>query len=81
MLTPGWHCCLWCLIKKDQLKKDPSQRGPIEARTIDLICNDYERFNKAGKNHNKAKLFNNVIEEPFFPSISLTQVHVIKNHP
>ena len=74
MLSLGRHCCLWCLIRTDQLKLPPSQCGSVETRTTDSIMRDYHNFVENGGNIKNAKLYNNVICKPFFPSIDLSQV-------
>lgn len=47
-ITLGRHCCLWCVIKSQQLKESSSTRRQITPRSIDSIANDYEGFVKAG---------------------------------
>ena len=47
-ITLGRHCCLWCVIKSQQLKESSSTRRRITPRSIDSIANDYEGFVKAG---------------------------------
>ena len=70
----GRHCCLWCLIKLDQLKEAPSVRGPVQGRTTQSIVSDNANFVHDGQNMKKAKQFNNAIDTPFFPCIPLDQV-------
>ena len=74
MLSSGRHCCLWCLIRTDQLKTSPSARGLVDMRTTRTIVGDYQKFKEGGGNIKKAKQYNNVICEPFFPTIDLSQV-------
>ena len=54
----GQHCCLWCLVKSDDLKKPPSARQPAALRTTESISSDYERFEKAGKNIKRTRTSN-----------------------
>ena len=70
----GRHCCLWCLVRSDQLKVPPSLRGPVQLRTTESIVRDHERFTDAGGNLRNAKAYNNCICQPFFPTLDLTQV-------
>lgn len=49
------------------------QRPPSQQRTLQSLNNDLQGFKKAGSKLPKAKLFNNVIDEPMF-AIPLTQV-------
>ena len=62
----GRHCCLWCHIATADLALPPSTRGPVVLRTIDTLKSDLDLFQKDGSNIKRAKLFNNVIREPFF---------------
>ena len=62
----GRHCCLWCLITQEQLKLPPSTRGSVTARTTKSICEDHEKYVKAGANPKMAKHHNNCISKPFF---------------
>lgn len=73
-LCKGRHCCLWCLVKSDQLKIAPSVRGPVQQRTTESIVQDHTNFVCDGQNMKRAKLFNNAINNPFFPCIPLDQV-------
>ena len=70
----GRHCCLWCLIRQDQLIHSPSTRGAVASRTVESIVGDNKKFVDAGADLRKAKLFNNCINEPFFKTFPLTQV-------
>ena len=83
-LPLGRHCCLWCLIQSSQLKQPPSTRGPVLPRSTDSICRDYDGFVRAGNDIKQAKFHNNVIQEPFFKSLPLSQVrlytYMLKHH-
>ena len=70
----GRHFCLWCLMTLDQLKLSPASRGPVTLRTTPGIWQDNLKFESAGGNIKKAKLFNNAIRKPFFRNIPLSQV-------
>ena len=75
LLISGRHCCLWCLIRLDQLKKVPADREPILLRTISSICDDHQRFVTAGASQkSNVKLFNNCLLDPIFTKFPLTQV-------
>ena len=63
------HCCLWRLIKQDQLSSPPAVRGPVTCRTVESIVADHQQFNLKD-----VKKFNNCLKEPFFPNFSLSQV-------
>eukprot|EP00731_Ephydatia_muelleri_P002046 Em0001g2046a len=69
----GRHCCLYCLTTSDELHLQPSIES-LDLRTIDSILHDHRRFMQCGGDRRKAKEFNNVIHEPFFKSIPLSQV-------
>ena len=64
MSLPGRHCCLWCHIQSSDLALDPSARGPVVPRTMD---SDLVLFQRDGRDMKRAKFFNNVIGEPYFP--------------
>ena len=55
---------------------DPGRNG-IVLRTNESILSDYSRFLADGGRLKRAKLFNNVINEPFFKDLPLTQVKVV----
>ena len=74
LLPLGRHCCLWCLIKYSQLKQSPVTRGLFVPRSTASICRDYNGFVRAGNNIKEAKCHNNVIQQPFFKSLPLSQV-------
>lgn len=61
---PGKHNCLWCLITSSELKIPLDVRGRKVTRSLDTLWSDNRRFQEAGGNITKAKLFNNVIGEP-----------------
>ena len=63
----GRHCCLWCHIESSELALDPSARGPVVPRTMTSLKSDLESFQRDGSNIKRAKFYNNVIREPFFP--------------
>ena len=63
----GRHCCLWCHITSADLALSPSVRGPVVPRTTQTLESDLDSFKKDGSNLKRAKLFNNVIREPYFP--------------
>lgn len=44
-------------------------------RTTNSICADYDSFVAGGANLKKAKMYNNVIREPFFKNIPIEQVY------
>lgn len=73
-VTLGRHCCIYCLIRQDQLNIPPEVRGAISLRTIESICRDHKRFLDSGAKLNNAKHHNNCINEPFFNNFPLTQV-------
>lgn len=76
-LTSGRHCCLWCHIRQDQLISPPVVRDEVSTvtpRTVQSICNDHRRFKNAGSVLKNVKMFNNCLNEPFFPNFPLTQV-------
>ena len=73
MFISGRHCCLYCLTTSDELHLQPSIES-LDLRTIDSILHDHRRFMQCGGDRRKAKEFNNVIHEPFFKSIPLSQV-------
>ena len=75
--TPGRHCCLWCLIKGEQLAIPQQQRGSVMLRTTESIVEDHHRFLADGGNIKKAKYFNNAIGLPIFPIIPLSQVRIL----
>ena len=70
----GRHCCLWCTIRNVQLKVPLSKRGRSPLRSLESL-RDHQKFLDAGGDIKKAKEFNNVIGEAFFP-IPLEKVHV-----
>jgi hypothetical protein len=55
------------------------QRGKSEPRTLETLSRDYERFNQGGSVLNKAKLYNNVIEQTLI-DIPISQVSTIPNY-
>ena len=63
----GRHCCLWYHIESSDLAVDPSARGPVVPRTMDSLKSDLESFQRDGSNIKRAKFYNNVIREPYFP--------------
>ena len=70
----GRHCCIWCLTTAEEMQVPLSERKDIVTyRTLDNIKEDHCRFVSDGKNINRAKLFNNVIDEIFF-KIPLSQI-------
>ena len=73
MFISGCHCCLYCLTTSDELHLQPPIEN-LDLRTIDSILHDHRRFMQCGGDRRKAKEFNNVIHEPFFKSIPLSQV-------
>ena len=77
ILILGRHCCLWCLIKQDQLKLSPAVRPAIQLRTISSILADNQRFVDAGSNPKNVKHFNNCLLEPLLTNFPLTQVHIL----
>ncbi len=72
LLKTGKYCCIWCLVTSDQLR-DPPQSVP--ARSTQSICDDFKSFTAAGADLKKAKQHNNVVRQPFFPGIPLTNVN------
>ena len=71
----GRHCCIWCEISSEQLKIPLERRGSIQARTLESLKRDYERFVQNGANVKNAKLYNNVIHE-YLWAIPIDQVHI-----
>ena len=76
MFISGRHFCLYCLTTSDKLQLQPSIES-LDLRTIDSILHDHCRFMQCGGDRRRAKEFNNVIHEPFFKSIPLSQVILI----
>lgn len=70
----GKHPCLWCLTKSDSLR-DPT--NPLVLKTTASICADYDSFVADGADLKKAKLYNNVVREPFFKELPIEQVQGI----
>ena len=75
----GRHCCLWCLIKAEQLHLDPSEHGPVQSRTTESITEDHNHFKQDGSNIKRAKLFNNAVGLPLFPAIPL-KIYILHMH-
>lgn len=70
----GRHCCLYCEITADELKRPLQECGCAPLRSLHNLQRDYLQFHGAGKGNIKnAKHFNNVIGKPIF-DIPLTQV-------
>lgn len=74
-LPIGRHCCLWCDIKKDNLKCAPTDRDDDPTlRSLESLEKDHSDFMSVGKGDlRKAKEHNNVIGKAFF-NIPLGQV-------
>ena len=68
----GRHCCLFCTIKKDDLRVPVAERGVFPLRTLESLHADYIQFQSSGSDIRKAKYHNNVISTPFF-NIPLNQ--------
>lgn len=68
----GRHCCLWCLIKSEELKNPPAN---VPSRSTGSILSDHRSFIADGGNLKRAKNFNNCVREPFF-KIPLNQVRI-----
>lgn len=71
----GRHCCLWCNIDQQQMTRPRTTRGPQEARTLDTLQCDLQRFQSAGGPMKEAKHYNNVIGPALF-QVPLDQVYV-----
>ena len=73
----GRHCFLWCNITSEQLKIDRETRNStctIAERSLSSLHQKHHELQLDGSNLKKAKLFDNVIEKPFF-DIPLTHVN------
>ena len=73
----GRHCCIYCDISKDSMRMPRDERPPSRQRSLQTLDEDLHRFNANGSTLFKAKLFNNVIDEPMF-RIPLTQVIILQ---
>ena len=51
----GKHCCLWCLITKEDLQAPLEQRGPFPLRSVENIKQDHQKFIENGGNLKHAK--------------------------
>ena len=72
----GCHCCLWCTIRGDQLKLPPGDPGQdeIQLQTTESILHDHGHCMADERKLNRAKLFNVVVNKPFFKDFPLSQV-------
>lgn len=66
LITIGLHCCLWCLIPKEDLLKPKKARGLYPKRTLESLKEHHQKFKDLGSNLKKAKQCYNVIGEAVF---------------
>ena len=71
----GRHCCLYCEVSSEEMKKPLNQRRRSPSRTLDSLQRDYLQFsNQGGGNLKNAKHHNNVIASTLF-NIPISQVY------
>ena len=70
----GRHCCLYCTIPKDEMKKPLHERNKYPPRDLLSLSNDFKKFTLMGSNIKYAKECNNVIDQYMF-NIPIDQVY------
>ena len=61
------HCCLFCVIKKDEINVPWSEREDAPQRTLGRIKRNYEQFSQEGEGKRvNARNYNNVIHCPLW---------------